>query len=299
MTFEPDGELDLIVAECLRDRAAHATVHSRGMGDVRRRVRRRRQRQMAVGLVPAIAGVGWVVSRPATHAPLNPSGEAGPCAETATTWPAGDGATVPFTIDPIGDTLVPYTGPTAPPWTTTTVPSLATWPAVNSTTTTICETTSVPASADVPVTTSFGDSTTTTSIVVGDVTATKVQVANCSAQNGVARMMSSVLADVGFVLADPVNGTCDPKIGVSYVIYDETVPGARNVAEALALVLGGLQAEPGILPLRVESAAWADGSGVVLYLGNDLAGKTLSQIQGVPASETSRESQTTTTTTAA
>ena len=48
MTFEPDGELDLIVAESLRDRAAHAAVHGRGMGDVRRRVRRRRQRQMAI-----------------------------------------------------------------------------------------------------------------------------------------------------------------------------------------------------------------------------------------------------------
>ena len=339
MTFEPDGELDLIVAESLRDRAAHAAVHGRGMGDVRRRVRRRRQRQMAIGLVPAVAGVGWAVTRPMTHTPLAPSGEAGPCGEPATTWlgssptttyppdtamwpsdvtvstisfdangnvvdPNGDprGTTTtmeaPVTTDPTGDTVVPYTGPTAPPWTTTTLPtdgsvvelpttagdvsepsvqSDTTLPAIDSTTTTICEPETVPEPTTVPVTTEAAASTTPTAIV-GDLTSTKVQVANCSAENGVARMMTSALADVGFVLADPVSGTCDPKLDVSYVVYDESVPGAKDVAESLAGVLGGLLAEPGIFPIKVESGDWAEGSGVVLYLGNDLAGKTLSQI---------------------
>lgn len=443
MTFEPDGELDLIVAESLRDRAAHATVHGRGMGDVRRRVRRRRQRQMAIGLVPAVAGVGWAVTRPMTHTPLNPSGEAGPCGETATTWlgsaPAtsfppstttwasdvtattmtfdangnvvdpngnplgttttaivgplttdsdgnavdanGNVITVPFVTDSAGNPVL--VGTTWADATTTTVPAdfpvlfvnashtratteaaLFVYPGIRtatatstvaesvvltsgptdfaatiardlgiidsatgapvvragldssllpagtdlsgitvivilgddvavglvdmwtsseptmadlSTTTTICEPATVSESTTVPATTEAAVSTTPTA-VVGDLTSTKVQVANCSAENGVARMMSSVLAEVGFVLADPVNGTCDPKLDASYVVYDESVAGAKDVAESLAGVLGGLPAEPGIFPIKVESGEWAEGSGVVLYLGNDLAGKTLSQI---------------------
>lgn len=462
MTFEPNGELDLIVAESLRDRAAQATVQGRGIGEVRRRVRRRRQRQMAVGLVPAMAGMGWVVTRPAPHSPLSPGGDAAPCGQipsstwtpgsypATTTWASdvtvstisydangnvtdpygnplgtlstgivgpvvtdsngnyvdgyGNVITVPYVTDADGypATTVAYQiSTTAPPWTggatSTTIPyaygllivnashygsadeaasfiysgartatatstlaesvvmiqdgptdlaatiardlgiidptngearvqvgldtsllhsgtdlsgikvivligddvaielidqwtsTVTTGPAGDSTTTTtICE---PPSSTDVIPTTSSGDSTTTTSIVVGDLTSTKVQVANCSAQNGVARMMSTALADTGFVLVDATTGTCDPKIDTSYVIYDESVPGAKEVAESLGRILGGLHVEPGTLPLKVESAAWADGSGVVLYLGNDLAAKTLDEIQG--ATETTTPSSAT------
>ena len=148
---------------------------------------------------------------------------------------------------------------------------------MDATTTTICEPVAMPSTSVVPVTTEFGDSTPG-SIVIGDLTSTKVQVANCSETNGVAGMMSSVLAEVGFVLADPVNGTCDPKLTTSYVVYDEGVAGAKDVAETLARTLGGLIAEAGVLPIKTESGAWADGSAVVLYLGNDLPGKTLTTV---------------------
>jgi hypothetical protein len=338
MTLEPTDQFDVIVAEGLRGRAAHATVHGRGMGDVRRRLRRRRQRHMAVGLMPAMAGLGWAVTRPVADTPLTPSGDAGPCGQTSsfqttTTWdgmvtdttitfdangnPIGttttnvepvvtDGngnyldkngtwVTIPFVTDANG---YPATSIAPPPWTggPTTAPMLdsdgnpvmvdttlvteastTTTAPAEATTTTICEPGTLPATSDVPVTTEFGDSTTT-SIVVGDLTSTKVQVANCSAQNGVARMMSSALADVGFALVEATNGTCDPTLDSSYVIYDEGVPGAADVAHTLGGTLGGLAAEPGTLPLNTESATWADGSGVVLYLGNDLAGKVLSEI---------------------
>jgi len=126
--------------------------------------------------------------------------------------------------------------------------------------------------------TSFINSTTTT--ITGDFTSTKVQVANCSIQNGVARMMTSALTDAGFTTVEATNGTCDPKLATSYVIYNAGTPGAQAVAETVARVLGGLAAEEATLPIKVESGAWADGSGVVLLLGNDLAGKTLEQIQG-------------------
>lgn len=112
MTLEPTDRFDVIVAEGLRGRAAHASVHSRGIGDVRRRIRRRRQRQMAVGLVPAVAGLGWAVTRPVADTPLTPSGDAGPCGQTSsfqttTTW---DGMVTVTTItfdangNPIGTT---------------------------------------------------------------------------------------------------------------------------------------------------------------------------------------------------
>jgi hypothetical protein len=459
MTFEPNGELDRIVAESLRDRAARASVQGCGLGDVRRRVRRRRQRQMAVGLVPAMAGLGWVVTRPATHTPLTPGGDAAPCGKiptstwfpgsypattapppwtgSSTTWYTGadgnptgtmfvsdvtvttitfsqhadgnwydsEGRLVdsngnplwstttpsgPSTTDPYGNVItVPYTTLGYPVGSTTTLPADFPLLIVNAshygtaeeaatfiysgvrtatatstvaesvvltrddpnglaatvardlgivdpttgapnvkvgldssmlpagtdlsginvivligddvaaglvgptpttlgmsgdstTTSTICE----PSSTDVTPTTNSSDSTTTTSIL-GDFTSTKVQVANCSVQSGVAQMMSSVLTDTGFTMADPVNGTCDPKLDTSYVIYDTQVSGAKEVADTLARVLGGLHMEPTTqLPIKVESGAWADGSGVVLLLGNDLAGKTLDQIHGESVSGT-------------
>lgn len=114
--------------------------------------------------------------------------------------------------------------------------------------------------------------------LASDFTSTKVQVANCSEHNGVARMMTQILADEGFTTVDPTNGTCDPKIDTSYVIYNEGTAGAEAVANTVAGVLGGLSVEPGTLPIKVGSGAWAEGSGVVLLLGNDLAGKTLEQI---------------------
>ena len=141
-----------------------------------------------------------------------------------------------------------------------------------------------------PLDTSFLNSTTTT--IPGDFTSTMVQVANCSVQNGVARMMTSALTDAGFTTVEATNGTCDPKLTTSYVIYNEGTVGAQAVAETVAAQLGGLAVEPGTLPIKVQSGAWAEGSGVVLLLGNELAGKTLAQIQGVADTGTTGPSTT-------
>lgn len=119
---------------------------------------------------------------------------------------------------------------------------------------------------------------TTTTFLPGDYTSTMVQVANCSAQNGVARMTTQVLADAGFLTVDPTNGTCDPKLDKSIVIYNEGTPGAQTVAATLAQTLGRLPYGAATLPIPVETGVWAEGSAVVLLLGEDLAGKTLEQI---------------------
>lgn len=110
-----------------------------------------------------------------------------------------------------------------------------------------------------------------------DFTSTMVQVANCSDQNGVAEMMSSALADAGFRTTDPTYCATE-KMDTSRVIYDEGTVGAQSVAATLAGTLG-LSYNAASLPIPLETAVWSEGSGVVLLLGNDLAGKTLDQIQ--------------------
>jgi hypothetical protein len=128
---------------------------------------------------------------------------------------------------------------------------------------------------------------TTTSVsttVPQTFTGTMVQVANSSVQNRVAAMMSAALADAGFAMAEPTNGTAEPKLPLSKVIYNASDPAAKAVAETLGALLGGLVVEAANVPVPVTSGSWAAGSAVILLLGNDLAGKTLDQIQGVPVS---------------
>lgn len=60
MTDELDNEL----SRSLHQRAAAAPTDGRHFGDVRRRVRRRRQRHVAMGVLPAVAGVAYLGSRP-------------------------------------------------------------------------------------------------------------------------------------------------------------------------------------------------------------------------------------------
>ena len=124
-------------------------------------------------------------------------------------------------------------------------------------------------------------------------TGTKVQVANSSIQNGVARQMTTALLGAGFTMSDATNGTADPKLTVSKVIYNASDPAAKPVADTLAQLLGGLTVEAANLPLPVTSGGWAEGSGVILLLGNDLAGKTLETIQGVPQTGTTLPTSTT------
>lgn len=124
---------------------------------------------------------------------------------------------------------------------------------------------------------------TSTTAFVQTFTGTKVQVANSSLQNGVAKMMTTALLGAGFTTMDATNGTADPKLAISKVIYNAADPAAKPVADTLAQILGGLQVEAANVPLPVQSGAWGDGSNVILLLGNDLAGKTLDQIQGASA----------------
>lgn len=128
-----------------------------------------------------------------------------------------------------------------------------------------------------PLTTSAATSTTAPAQTFKG---TLVQVANSSQQNGTAGMMTTALKGAGFDMAEATNGTA--KIDVSKVIYKADDPAALAVANTLAAILGGINVEAAGVPLPVTSGSWAQGSSVVLLLGNDLAGKTLDMIAGVP-----------------
>ena len=83
-----NDEFDSILSGSLRDRAAHADTAGRGFGDVRRRVRRRRQRHVAAGLLPGALGIGWLASRPVASDPLTPAaGDSTACLPVASTVP--------------------------------------------------------------------------------------------------------------------------------------------------------------------------------------------------------------------
>jgi hypothetical protein len=119
--------------------------------------------------------------------------------------------------------------------------------------------------------------TTTTQAPV-DKTATKVQVANASNASGVAGQMTTNLSNAGWDTAEATNATVSPKLDISRVIYDPNDPNGQAVATELANLMGGITVEASTAAPPVKDGAFASGSGVILLLGNDLAGKTLEQI---------------------
>jgi|JI7StandDraft_1071085.scaffolds.fasta_scaffold179964_2 hypothetical protein len=135
------------------------------------------------------------------------------------------------------------------------------------------------------------NTTTTIGLIVEG---TQLQVANASNQDGVAGQMSAVLATKGFTMAEAVSAS--EKLEFSKVLYNASDPAAKAVAESLAAFFGGIEVAAQGLPVPVASGNWAEGSGVVLMLGNDFAGKTLDQIAGIPTTGTTAPAVTTTTT---
>ena len=137
-------------------------------------------------------------------------------------------------------------------------------------------------SIDVPSTPLVTTTTTPPIVTQG----TKVQVANASGVSGAAKQLTIALSGQGFDMADATNATVDPKLTISKVIYDPNDPNAQPVANSVALLLGGIVAEPAAGAPQVASGAFATGSGVIVLLGTDLAGKTLPAINGQPTTGT-------------
>ena len=124
----------------------------------------------------------------------------------------------------------------------------------------------------------------TTTTLPSVTTGTKVQVANASSVNGAAKTMSTAIGGKGYDMAEPVNGS--EKLDVSKIYYNADDLAALPVATSLAALFGGIAVEASGVPVPVASGNWAEGSGVVLMLGNDSANKTLAQISGAPTTGT-------------
>jgi hypothetical protein len=138
----------------------------------------------------------------------------------------------------------------------------------------VTETTADPLATTTPTT-----ATPTTLAVV--TTGTKVQVANASTVDGAAGKMTTSLTTKGFEMAEAVSAS--EKLEASKVLFAADVPGAEAVAKTLATMLGNLEVVAQGIPTPTATGTWAEGSGVILMLGNDYAGKTLAEISGEPA----------------
>lgn len=129
---------------------------------------------------------------------------------------------------------------------------------------------------------------------------TLVQVANCSGQEGVARQLTLALSGLGFETSDPTNGAV--RLTTSKVVYNPADEAALPVARSLSRTLGGIPVEAVSTAPEVSDGTWASGSSVIVMLGADYAGKTITEIQANPYEGTTdsvapSESTTTTTST--
>lgn len=162
-------------------------------------------------------------------------------------------------------------------------------------------TTSKPTDSTVAVSTTVDPAATvapteapTTTVPELVTTGTKVQVANASSINGAAASMSKALTGKGFDVAEPPVSSSEKK-DVSEVRYNADDPAALAVANSLAVVMGNIAVVAQGIPVPVPSGNWAEGSGVLLLLGNDSAGKTLAEISGAPVTGVTTAVTTTTT----
>ncbi len=130
--------------------------------------------------------------------------------------------------------------------------------------------------------------TTTVAVTTG----TKVQVANASSIDGAAARMSTAVGGKGYDMAEPVSAS--EKLELSKVLYNPDDPAALPVATSLAALFGNIEVAAAPTPVPVASGNFAEGSGVVLMLGNDAAGKTLAEIGGAPVTGVTTAPTTTT-----
>ena len=132
-------------------------------------------------------------------------------------------------------------------------------------------------SVDVPVT----EATTTTTTIPRVTTGASVMVANANTVGGSAGNMTKTLELAGYTMVDPVNAS-GPNVTESIVYYDESQAAAQDVANSVALDLGGVEVLVLPTPAPTESGDIGD-AGVLVLLGDDQAGKTLEELSGTAA----------------
>ena len=109
----------------------------------------------------------------------------------------------------------------------------------------------------------------------------KLIVANASGTGGAAAKLSAILTKAGFTTIKATNAT-GAKIDTSIVYYDTTMPGARENALFAAKTMGLPATAVKSMPAKIPTteAKLEDGTGVLVLLGLDKAGKTAEQMSG-------------------
>lgn len=108
-----------------------------------------------------------------------------------------------------------------------------------------------------------------------------VLVANASRINGAAGRLSERIAAVGFTTVEPNNSTEGPLDGTK-IYYDPANTAAQAVAESLKAAFGGGSIEVLAVPTPppIESGDLL-GASVLVAMGNDIADKSLEELQGL------------------
>lgn len=158
------------------------------------------------------------------------------------------------------------------------------------TTPTVSSTLPSPASTTTVVRATSTTATPTTTTTIAYVTkGAKVVVANASGINGAAGRLTDRLKAVGFGTGEATNASDTVgQLGATQIYYDPDSADAKAVAESLKQALGGGDIELKELgvPAPVTSGDIGDAT-VLVLMGNDVADKSLEELQGlVPPSTT-------------
>jgi hypothetical protein len=124
-----------------------------------------------------------------------------------------------------------------------------------------------------------------TTVFVPQKTGTKVQVANSAGVAKAAGTMTTILESQGFDMAEAIDGTVS-DLAVTKVLYVAADPNAQTVALTLASLIGVAEIEPAGATVDTKEGTLPAGTGVLVLLGQDKAGKTLEQIQGGGTTDT-------------
>jgi hypothetical protein len=145
-------------------------------------------------------------------------------------------------------------------------------------------------------TTATAAATTTTTLAPAPEYVTEgagVVVGNASGIDGAAGRMSERLVAAGFTVGEATNAT-ESNLAVTKIYYDPANEQAQPVAESLREAFGGgdIQLLEMGAPPPVESGD-IGGASIVVAMGDDIADKTLEELQGrAPAAEETAEETT-------
>jgi hypothetical protein len=142
-----------------------------------------------------------------------------------------------------------------------------------STTSTTVSVVEAPVATEAPTVTVAPVTTTTVPLVFDGAT---VVVANGNIVGGSAGRMTDALALAGFTTGTAINGS--EKVEES-IVYYTSAAGAQDVAETLAITLGGIAVEALPNEAPTEDGTLAGGQ-VLLLLGNNEADKPLTELAG-------------------